>query len=141
MKQKKKIAAFKYLIELKNSHSKVKDIQYEKLEPQSYIVSEKLTNEEVYQMFALRSRMVPVKGNFSSQYKSNSLCKFGCNVKENQEHLLECKVIIDKLEDKFLLTDIEHQDLFGTIENQIEIIKVYVMILKIKEDLEENMEN
>ena len=58
-------AAFNYLEKLKLSHSKVKRIAYNKLEAQQYIKSDQFNDEEVRELFSLRSRMTPVKANFS----------------------------------------------------------------------------
>ena len=100
-------AAFEYLEEQKNKHSKVKDIKYIKLEIQSYIVTENLTNVEIYTIFALRSRMTKVKKNFSNQFNNNLLCKLGCSDMDSQVHLLECIYIQDKMKDKSTLAETE----------------------------------
>ena len=46
------LSAFKYLVELKESHSKVRSIEYNKLETQRYLTSPIFSNEDV----GLRSR-------------------------------------------------------------------------------------
>ena len=134
---KKKIenAAFEYLEGLKNQHSKVKDIKYMRLETQPYILSENFTNVDICTLFALRSRMTNVKKNFSNQFRNNLLCKLGCSDMDNQEHLLECRIIQEKLEDKFKLAESEYSDLFGTVKQQCEIIRIFSEILEVREAL------
>ena len=124
IKSKIRASAFSYLETLKKSHSKVKFIVYKKLETQPYILSELFSNEEVKLLFSLRSRMTKVKTNFSSNI-SNILCRLGCSVEENQQHLIECDFILNKLEDKTILAEIEYCDIFKTTKQQVEITKIY----------------
>ena len=79
--------------------------------------------------------MVSVKKNFSRQYEYNLLCKLGCNSEDTQEHLLDCMYIIDKLDDKTILAEAEHLDIFGNVSQQCDIVKIYCEILKIRESL------
>ena len=51
-------AAFNYLQNLQSSHSKVKNIVYEKLEMQNYIKSDVLSTEEKQLIFALRTATI-----------------------------------------------------------------------------------
>jgi len=60
-------AAFNYLEGIKATHSKIKHIKYRKLEVQPYILSYELSNDDINTLFALRSRMTPVKNNFSKK--------------------------------------------------------------------------
>ena len=128
-------AAFKYLESIKNGHSKIRDIKYNKLEVQPYILSDELSNEEISSMFAVRSRMTNVKRNFINKFNQNLSCTLGCEVEENQEHLLDCKFLIDKLEDKSILAECEYSEVFGNIDQQIKMCKIFSKILKIKEEL------
>ena len=47
IKKKIRFAAFKYLVELKETHSKVRSIEYKKLETQSYLTSPIFSNDDV----------------------------------------------------------------------------------------------
>ena len=108
-----------------------------RLEIQPYIVSENLSNEDICTLFALRSRMTNVKKNFSNQFRSNLTCMLGCNEIESQEHLLDCIFIQDKLEDKYKLVESEYSDLFGTVKQQCEIVKIFSEIFEIRQILTE----
>ena len=58
IKIKIKEAAFKYLRSRQQTHSKVKDVPYRKLETQKYMTSPLFTDEEVALLFAMRSKCV-----------------------------------------------------------------------------------
>ena len=64
IKEKIKVAAFRFLRNLQEKHSKVKDIHYKKLETQAYMTSPIFKDEEVNLLHALRSRYINVKANF-----------------------------------------------------------------------------
>lgn len=134
IKSKIKVATFNYLKALQKSHSKIKFIEYKKLETQPDILSELFSNEEVKLLFSLRLRMTKVKMNFSKN-NDNILCKFGCSSDENQKHLLECDFLLSKLEDKTIHAEIEYCDIFKTIKEQVEITKIYRNIFKIREEI------
>ena len=121
------MASLKYLNNIKNGHNKIKHIQYKKLRFQPYILIQNLTDNDVNILFSLRSRMIQVKRNFKNNFKQNLQCSFGCKVEENQQHQLECKTILDILGDeKFMLAECEYSDIFGKLEDQEKIIKIFV---------------
>ena len=129
------MATFKYLENIKETHSKIKHIKYKKLQIQPYLLSETFSNDEVKLLFSLRSRMTNVKSNFSFKFKQNLQCTFGCIVEESQNHLLDCEPLINKLEDKSELAEMEYSDLFDDIQQQLQITKMFRKIFKIREDL------
>ena len=77
LSQKIKNSAFLYLEALKGRHSKVKNIQYTKLEMATYLKDSKITTDIKQLIFRLRTRMVNVKDNFGTMYGDTScdLCK------------------------------------------------------------------
>ena len=139
IKEKIRKAAFKYLTRLQSSHSKIKHIKYESLKIQPYILSKNLTDNEVNNLFALRSRMIRVKENFKNQYLQNLKCQFQCEKVESQQHLLECESLIEKLnDDKYDLTEVEYSDIFGNVKEQENIIHIYDKILTLRDELLSN---
>ena len=87
IKKKIRIAAFKYLVEQKESHSKVRSIEYNKLETQRYLTSPIFSNEDV----ALRSRALNCKANFKNKYKENdTLCPLCPREEDTQQHMMVC---------------------------------------------------
>ena len=80
--------------------------------------------------------MSSVKMNFATKYNKNNQnisCIFGCNNEENQKHLIECDYVLNNLEDKTILAEVEYSDIFDTIEQQIKITKIYKEIFQIRE--------
>ena len=60
-------AAFNHLTNIQATHEKVRDIKYDKLEVQAYMLSPSFSSEEVEKLAALRSHFIRgIKKNFSS---------------------------------------------------------------------------
>ena len=81
-----------YLVKLKNSHSKVKHIDYEKLAMQDYLAPSRLSPEVAKFTFLCRSRMVQVGANFKKGKKVNPVCPL-CKINseyDSQPHLMTC---------------------------------------------------
>ena len=116
--------AFGDLLELKNSHKKVKHISYEHFEMQKYLKSKSLSNQEAKFAFHLRSRMIDVRCNYSSSY-SHLHCPLCKKSEDNQEHLLNC----EKLAEEKVISngEINYQQLF---ERNIGKQEMVVKILK-----------
>ena len=89
-----KQAALSYLKDKQQQHSKVRHIQYDKLQTQEYMTSAIFTNEDVQLLHALRSRSTDCKANYKQKYiHSNIKCDLCKNEDETQQHILECKEI------------------------------------------------
>ena len=111
-KEKLKTAALKYLLSVKENHSKSKDLKYENLQLQEYLKPNfeiSLTIQEKQFIFTARSRMMDVKVNFKLGQK-DLLCRACRKADENQQHLLEC----ERLSQFDLVTRLsfQYQDLF-----------------------------
>ncbi len=84
-----KKAAFDYLLNLKDSHSKLKDLSYDDLCLQSYFTDGSLNSNDARLLFLFRTRMVRVYNNYKNLY-TDILCPL-CRVDtDTQEHLLRC---------------------------------------------------
>ena len=57
-------SAFKYLTDLQSTHSKVRELKYQNLETQKYMITPIFTTEEVSMFHALRSKTTKCKANF-----------------------------------------------------------------------------
>ena len=67
IKEKLKASVLMKLKDKQSSHSKIRDIKYNKLQIQPYMASNKFTNEMVQLIFNFRSSMIKnIKANFSS---------------------------------------------------------------------------
>ena len=133
-------SAFKYLQSLKTNHSKVKIIKYDKLEVQPYITSNKLSTEEKQLLQRLRSSTIDVKSCFKSQYSDLSCNLCGdVNSIQTPSHLLDCKEMLNQSPLLFNNDRVQHNDIYGTIDQQKEITRIYVELLQIKTKIEEQI--
>ena len=99
------------------------------------IGSHLFTNEEVFLLHRLRSRNVNLKVNFKSKYKYSDLeCVLGCEEEESQQHLMNCKYILEKLPSSSQ-TEVQYEDLFGSVSQQKTFITFYSKLLDIRQQL------
>ena len=68
IKKKVKQAAFESYVKEKNLLSKIKDIEYTKLETQHYLTSPMFNKEERMLLFSLRSKCHGAKDNFKNMF-------------------------------------------------------------------------
>ena len=96
---KKKIqkAALKYVQNIQQGQSKVKDIKYDVLEIQPYLTSPMFSDEETQLLHSLRIRTADhFKANFRNQYGGKVNCPLNCWGEDEQpnedthQHLLMC---------------------------------------------------
>ena len=105
VKEKLKKYTFDYLLELKRSHSKMKNILYEKFEIQPYLNNSQLSVENMRDLFAFRTRMAEFGENFRGQ-RQFVICPFLCNQKDSQMHSFNCIGITQKLQIDSTYTEI-----------------------------------
>lgn len=115
---------FQDLIKLKDSHSKVKHIVYEKFEMQKYLKSDALSNYEAKFAFHSRCRMLQVRTNYSQSYKEHfcPICQ-NKNFKDTQSHLLHCEQLKSV---NIVVSDLpEYDQLFSNdVKKQVVIVKL-----------------
>ena len=111
---------------MKEKHSKVSRIQYDSLETQSYLVDAKFTLRNKQLLFKLRGKMSDVKNNFKNMYFANLQCNFcgECDL-QTQDHLLVCPTIVSNCQDLYDNIKIEHDDIYGNLEEQLAVTKLY----------------
>ena len=144
IKKKISIAALKYLQELQMSHSKVRNLQYEKLSTQPYLTSQLFTNDETKLLAALRSRTHEgFKNNFSNLHAGQINCPLECwmlgdtPVIDSQEHLLSCTVIGQNFHSTDTASSrVEYNDIMGSdTKKQKEIAVLFTKLLSVKEEI------
>ena len=127
-------AAFNYLIQLKNEHSKLANLNYTKLQMQSYLKFKSINKSNSTHIFKFRTRMAQVKNNFPSQFTNKLECP---ECKENatlnsidiaddtQEHLIYHSATYKKSEFRELSEQDAYLKLFsGTDEEKLNIMKI-----------------
>ena len=125
-----KRAAFKELLEMKNSKSKTKDLKYETFYIQPYLKCPKFNNSERKLLYSLRSRMHPARNNFKKLHSSNLTCSLGCNSNEDQRHIFEnCEVLKSNLSMNM------YDYIFLDKEKQKEAISIFIILEERRKEL------
>ena len=87
-------AAYEYLINLGNTHSKVNVHVYHDMGGMKYMKDSRFTPDIVNLLFKFRTRMFNVKNNFRNNYRQTDiLCPLCKLTEDTQEHLFQCNVI------------------------------------------------
>ena len=80
-----------------------------------------------------RSRNIDVKSNFKKKFTFNNIENLQCSLEncyeeENQEHILKCKTLLEKLdtETKSKIDDIKYQDIFSNTKKQKKVITILI---------------
>ena len=130
------IKSFQYLENIKQNQSKLQNVIYKKLEIQKYLVSSKFTDTEKSLLLKLRTRMVEVRENFKNKYLNNNYqCELNCGEREDQQHLLDCQVLIDNYDTLYNDSFVQYGDLFSSEAKQLNAVKLYGKVLKTREKL------
>ena len=127
-------------------HSKVKNIPFQNNnKAQEYLTSPDFTNKLRALLFNLRCQTtVGLKDNFHNFYKNNLMCSMKCNTStDSQSHILNCPKLLLHLNEKQKedVRNVRYEYLFGNITEQLNITKVFKMLLHIRQRLlEEHQE-
>ena len=141
IKTKVKEAALKYLQQKQKIHSKVKNIEYKKLETQKYLRSPLFTNMETSLLFWLRTKTARTfRANFSNLYGGKIECPLKCwDVDKNepapadtQEHLIFCKKL-RIITNNIASHKIEYNYLFSDTNKQREVLTLYNSMIEYRE--------
>ena len=129
-------SAFNYLESLKQSHSKVENISYEKLKMAPYLKDSSVPIADKIMILKLRTSMINVKKNFSSMYNNTSCDLCDSNLQQTQRHLLSCSAITNNCSQLRNNIQVNYSDLFSSVERQQKCAQLYSKILETKERLE-----
>ena len=139
-KVKKQInnAAYAFLMNAANKHSKVRSEIYKDLDGMAYFDDARFTPDLSNLLFKFRTRMFNVRNNFRNHYKTNLLCPLCSEEEDSQEHLLKCKIIVEELN----WNEYRYQDVFSEDPDVLlNIAKVLKRAIKIREDKEDKITN
>ena len=133
----KKIGIFALfeLNELKLKHKKSQYLQSSSFKTAEYLVDSRFSRSEAQLLFKLRTQTLNIKMNFQNQ-QSSTLCQICKLFPESQSHLLQCPKFVPNLKLLSLKTNVDENLIYGSVENQLIIVKIYMEIRK--EMLEEN---
>ena len=126
-------AALNYLNSLKETHSKLENIEFNNLECQEYFNDKRLSPNEVKLLFNLRTRMFNCKDNFKNQYQEDiwcQLCKFFVDC---QSHLMQCPILKECVPELKKNSLVKYEDIFRDTDSQVKAIKLLVKIIEVRE--------
>ena len=131
--------AFNYLQNSRKRLSKGSQIKYSILKIQSYLTSNKLSNDDKLLLFKLRTEMTYVKANFSKMYDGYTNCDLcNMNISQTDSHMLECSKMIEKCPELEKDCETEYEDIFCDELLQLRAVKLFRAVFKTKEEIEEN---
>ena len=94
----------------------------------------RFSRREAQVLFRLRSQTLDVRKNFGNQF-NDTLCRI-CNLfSETQSHLLQCPVIALKLKLLCLGPQIDEKHVFGSVDEQLKVAKIYCKILDLRKEI------
>ena len=134
LKEKIKSATLKYLNELKKKHIKVENLQSTELKCSKYLMDTRISKVDAKLLFKFRTRMYPVKANFSTKYQNNMLCDLCISAECMQQHLLQCPILKSFIPE-LKSTTLKYEFLFGNIEEMKQIVKILKQISEVREQL------
>ena len=130
---KVKKAAFDAYIEEKNTLSKIRSLNYTKLETQLYLKDKMFDKEERKLLYAMRSRCHMSKNNFKKMNRNDLKCSFGCDSIETQKHVFgECEPIKHFLKSS---TSVQYEGIYEDAESQKHTIKDFLEIDKARQEM------
>ena len=129
--------AYDYLMDTASKHTKVRCELYKNLHGMIYFDDERFTPDLSNLLFKLRTRMFNVRNNFRNHYKTNLLCPLCREKEDSQEHLLECRTILRKLN----CGDCRYEDIFSDdADKLLKIARLFKNVIEIREEEESSMD-
>ena len=120
---------------LKQKHSKSTFLNSSSLKTSEYLQDGRFSKAETQLLFKLRTQTTDLKMNFPKMY-SNTICSTCKLFPESQSHILQCPVIVPQL--KLIMnkpSEFNEECIYGKLEDQLKIIKIYTKIFEVREDL------
>ena len=119
------------------SKKKLKDLVYEDIKIQSYMIEDNFSLNEKKLLFALRSKSYKARMNYKKMNRNNLMCSLKCNTEETQIHIFQsCRSIIDKLG---LIDITSFKLIYGTPKEQRCAIEVFIKIDDMRKQIEDNI--
>merc|ERR1711989_283291 len=125
VKKMVKKAAFKSYTAKKETHQKIRNLEYEQLELKPYLKSNEFSGKERKLLTLLRSRCHPARNNFKKMHQNQIKCSFGCNEDEDQEHTF---VRCEPIKANVISKNVEYGDIFKETSKQKEVIEHFLKI-------------
>ena len=137
-KSKTRAAALTYLNKLKQTHSKLSGISYNKHGVQTYLTSPLFNNESRNLLFRLRTRTVSgIRNDFRGVYPDTN-CPLGCLEIDTLSNILKCKVLLTHHRSSEISTNniVEYEDVFSPdTKKQKQATELYQQLLQIRNEI------
>ena len=137
VREKVKRAAFKYLLDIKQKHSKMSRIMYTKFEVSQYLSSPLFNTESRTLLLAMRTRTVNgIRCDFPGLYQDKQ-CPLYCGKDDTLDHIITCSVLRIHHRSYNLASDtVRFEDVFSAdIYKQKEIVELYRQLLDLRAKL------
>ena len=137
VKSKIRQAAFQHLESLKQQHSKMDGIRYEKFAKAEYLSSPLFNCESRKLLLALRTRTVNgIKNDFRGMYPDVT-CPLQCGEDDTLQHILECVILKSHHTNNMLsYGDMKYQDVFSAdVVKQKQVTELYRQLLDVRTNL------
>ena len=138
VKVKVRQAAFENLKQVKSGHSKMDNVEYDKLELAKYLHSPLFDRQSVEMLLALRTRTVrTIKNDFRGMF-FNVDCPLGCDHKDTLPNILTCPVLQSHIQSNDVANNkVKYEDIFSPdIVKQKQVTQLYTQLLEIRENLQ-----
>ena len=136
IKLKVRKAALKYLNDKKETHSKIRHIEYRELKTQEYLTSALFSNEETQLLYSLRSRSLDCRENFKSKYSDDFLCQLCGKQNDSQQHILICETInAQVVSSQIANSKVVYEDIFKDYRKQKEAVVFFTELITIRSNL------
>ena len=130
-------AAFTFLKSLQQTHSKMKNIQYEKFDISKYLNSPLFSGNSRSLLLALRTRTVRgIRCDFPGMFK-DKMCPLGCGENDKIENILTCTVLKEYYSsNEVSIGKVQYEDIFSKdIYKQKQVTELFEKLLEIRNRL------
>ena len=130
-------SALIYLKDLANNHSKSTLISEEKFGKKAYLSDKRFSKADCQLLFALKTKMIDCKSNFSHVYEEDNMSCRLChdeNTYEDEDHLLVCKTVNTEQ------YDVTYSDVYANVNKQYKVTQVFKKILRKRNILIDTMD-
>ena len=137
IKLKVRNAAFQYLRENQEKHSKMQKLKYSTLKLQEYLFSPIFNNESRDLLMRLRTRTVcGIKSDFKGVY-TDTACPLECGQADTIPHLLSCSVLRECYKSTDIsISDCKHEQIYSEdVREQRSITEIYKQLLQKRNEI------
>ena len=128
VKTKTREYALHFLLDLKEKHTKMDNLQYTELKLQKYLKNDSIPVPEARNLYRFRTRCAKFKENMKTGYQSTP-CPFCLVQPDNQIHSVQCSVVSTKVKIEGNYNDIFKENIPSNIS------KTLMNISKLREDV------